>query len=343
MLLRVENLKVSFMMKGGESVKAVDGISFSLNEDEYLGIVGESGCGKTTAIKSIIKILPPNGEIAGGHIYFKEVDLVSLSRAEMRKIRWKEISIISQDAMNSLNPVRRVGDQIIEAIRAHENINRRAAFSRAEDLFKLVGIGKKRLHDFPHQFSGGMRQRTMIAMALALNPSIIIADEPTTALDVIVQDSILQQIKDLRKQYKMSMIMITHDVSLVAENCTRLAVMYAGKIIEYGMTNKILTLPFHPYTIGLQNAFPSIKGKAKELINIPGDLPSLTDPPPGCRFASRCPFEKALCQEDPPLIEVDLGHFSACHFPESVDEFRDLGKFAKTWEQSHARRRLGQG
>ena len=327
MLLNVENLKIHFTMKNGSSVKAVDNISFTLDENEYLGIVGESGCGKTTAVKSIIKILPPNGEIVGGHIYFNDRDIVPLSYNEMREIRWKEISIISQD-------VKKVGDQIVEAIRAHESVSKKDAFSRAGELFSLVGIEQNRLIDFPHQFSGGMRQRAMIAMALALNPSIIIADEPTTALDVIVQDSILQQINELRNQFKKSMIIITHDVSVVSENCTRVAVMYAGKFAEYGPTKKVFSSPFHPYTIGLQNAFPDIKGPMKELINIPGELPSLINPPEGCRFFARCPFGKPQCrEEEPPFIEIAPGHFSACFFPEQSSEFRKIGRKAETWEK----------
>ena len=334
MLLSVENLKVIFRLKGNESVKAVDNISFTLDEDEYLGIVGESGCGKTTAAKAILKILPPNGEILGGHILFKGRDLIPLTYNEMRKVRWNEISIISQDAMNSLNPVHRVGEQIVEAIRVHRDVKKSMAMERAEELFALVGIEKERLQDYPHQFSGGMRQRSIIAMALALNPSIIIADEPTTALDVIVQDSILQKINDLRKQLEKSMIIITHDVAVVAENCVRVAVMYAGKIIEYGATRTIFTSPYHPYTIGLQNAFPEIKGPLKELINIPGELPSLIHPPIGCRFFDRCPFGKELCRkEEPPLREVEPDHFSACYFPEKSDEFRKLGKSYETWER----------
>jgi len=334
MLLGVEDLIVNFRLKGNESAKAVDKISFTLDADECLGIVGESGCGKTTAAKAILKILPPNGEILGGHIYYNNRDLIPLSYNEMRKIRWKEISIISQDAMNSLNPVRRVGDQIVEAIRVHEDVKKGAAYDRAEKLFAMVGIERERLQDYPHQFSGGMRQRSIIAMAVALNPAIIIADEPTTALDVIVQDSILQKINDIRKQLKKSMIMITHDVSVVAENCGKVIVMYAGKIVEYGLTKEIFAMPFHPYTIGLQNAFPEIKGPVKELINIPGDLPSLIHPPTGCRFFDRCPFGKALCQQkEPPLGEVGPDHFSACYFPEKSDEFRKLGKSPLTWER----------
>ena len=343
MLLRVESLKINFGLNDShESVKAVDDVSFSLDEDEYLGIVGESGCGKSTVIKSILKILPPNGKIISGSIFYKDKDIVPLSLSEMRKIRWKEISMVSQDAMNALNPVRRVGDQIIEAIRTHENVKKSEAIGRVEQLFDLVGIEKKRLQDYPHQFSGGMRQRTMIAMALALNPSIIIADEPTTALDVIVQNAILQQISELRKKFKKSMIIITHDVSVVVENCGRVAVMYAGKFVEYGNTKRIFTQPCHPYTIGLKNAFPEIKGPTKDLISIPGELPSLIRPPKGCRFFNRCPFGEEVCtKESPPLIQVGPDHFSACYFSERSDEFRTLGKSADIWDKQDMRRNDG--
>jgi oligopeptide/dipeptide ABC transporter ATP-binding protein len=344
MVLRVESLKINFRLEGKECVQAVDDISFTLDQDEYLGIVGESGCGKSTAIKSILRILPPNGEIVSGHIFYKGKDLVSLPLSEMRKIRWKEISMVSQDAMNSLNPVRRIGDQIIEVIRIHENVRKDEALERAEGLFDLVGIEKKRIYDYPHQFSGGMRQRAMIAMALALNPSIIIADEPTTALDVIVQYTILKQISELRKAFKKSMIIITHDVSVVVENCGRVAVMYAGKIMEYGNTKRVFTQPCHPYTIGLKNAFPEIKGPTKDLISIPGELPSLIHPPKGCRFFERCPFGEERCRkEPPPIIEVGPDHFSACHFPERSEEFRNRGKSVSLWDAHDIRKSDGQG
>ena len=305
-----------------------------IGQNECLGIVGESGCGKTTIVKAVLKILPPNGEIAAGRILYKGTDLVPLTYEEMRKIRWKEISMVTQDALNSLNPVHRVGEQIMEAITTHEEVDSQEVYRRATELFALVGIEPKRFHDFPHQFSGGMRQRAIIAMALALNPSLIIADEPTTALDVIVQDSILQKIYKLRRTLQKAMLLITHDVSVIVENCDSVLVMYAGKIVEQGRTEVIFTTPYHPYTLGLQNAFPSIHGEVRELISIPGAPPNLINPPEGCRFHDRCPFSTDRCQEEePPLRRVNEDHLSACHYPDRIDEFRKLAKSAETWQQ----------
>lgn len=334
-MLSVEHLKIYFRIRGKERLKAVDDISFQIGENECLGIVGESGCGKSSIAKGILKILPSNGEVVSGQIFFKGTDLISLTYNEMRKIRWKEISMIPQNALSSLNPVHRVGEQIIEAITAHEKMSSKEAYERTESLFGLVGIEKKRLQDFPHQFSGGMRQRAIIAMALALNPSLIIADEPTTALDVIVQDSILEKISQLRKSLEKSMIIITHDMSVVAENCDRLVVMYAGKIVEYGRTQTIFASPYHPYTLGLQRAFPSIRGEIQELVSIPGSPPSLIRPPAGCRFHERCPFSTDRCmKEEPSLLNIENEHFSACHYPDKIDDFRKLAKLVHTWQRS---------
>jgi peptide/nickel transport system ATP-binding protein len=333
-VLNLEHLTVQFKTRGKGNLKAVDDVSFQIHDNECLGIVGESGCGKTTIVKAVLKILPVNGEIAGGRILYKGTDLVPLTYGEMRKIRWKEISMITQDALNSLNPVHRVGEQIMEAITTHEEVGSKEAYQRAMKLFALVGIESKRFDDFPHQFSGGMRQRAIIAMALALNPCLIIADEPTTALDVIVQDSILEKIYNLQRALQKAMLLITHDVSVVVENCDSVLVMYAGKIVEQGRTDVIFTAPYHPYTLGLQNAFPSIRGYVRELISIPGAPPNLTDPPEGCRFHDRCPFSTDQCEkEEPPLLKVNNAHFSACHYPDRIDEFRKLAKSAETWQQ----------
>jgi len=337
-LLRIESLSIAFRTRTGQRAKVVDDISFHLGENTCLGIVGESGCGKTTVAKAILKILPPNAEITNGRILFKGRDLVPLSYNEMRRIRWKEISMITQDALNSLNPVHRVEDQIVEALTTHEALSRREASQRAGGLFELVGIERKRLKDFPHQFSGGMKQRAIIAMALALNPALILADEPTTALDVIVQDSILQKMDQLQKTFKNSMILITHDVSIVAENCNWVLVMYAGKIMEYGRTETLLTRPYHPYTLGLQNAFPSIVGGLKHLISIPGAPPNPIQPPSGCRFHERCPFCTDRCrEEEPPLLGVEDEHLSSCHFPDRIDEFRKLAGRVEVWQRMEGR------
>ncbi|MGE5618730.1 MAG: ABC transporter ATP-binding protein [Sphingomonadaceae bacterium] len=332
-MLEVRNLKTYFKTKAGYA-QAVDDVSFTIQPGENFGLVGESGCGKTTAAKSIIKLLPPNGEIVGGQILYKGRDLVKLTNEEMQKVRWKEISMISQSAMNSLDPVYRVGDQIVEAIQAHEPVSRAEAMDRAKELFGLVGIDAKRLKDYPHQFSGGMKQRSIIAMSLALNPGLIIADEPTTALDVIVQDQILRRIKSLLESHRASMILITHDISVVAEMCDRVAVMYAGKIMEWGDVVTVFKRPFHPYTLGLQNAFPNVHGPKQELISIPGTPPKLVNPPTGCRFAARCPFAIDRCrEEEPAMVEVGSGHQAACHRLEMIDWMRVEAAKKENWDK----------
>lgn len=331
-LLKLQNVQTYYHM-GSEKVRAVDGISFSVQEGENLGLVGESGCGKTTAIRSIIRVLPPNARIHGGAIYFQGKDLLQYSSEQMRQLRWKEIAMIPQSAMNSLDPVYRIQDQIVEVIQAHTSVEKKQALDRAHELFHLVGIPEHRLQDYPHQFSGGMKQRVTIAMALALEPSLVIADEPTTALDVIVQHQILMRIKELRRRLKIGMITVTHDISLVAQMCDAVAIMYAGKIVEYGRTADIFHQPFHPYTLGLQNAFPSLVDDREKLIAIPGLPPDLTHPPPGCRFAERCPFALAVCQEEPPMTEVNAGHFVACHRIKDIEELRSQARKEETWAE----------
>lgn len=332
-LFQVHHLKTFFKIQNGFA-RAVDDVSFTIEQGKNLGLVGESGCGKTTVAKSIIRVLPPNGRTVGGKVIFKGRDLLSLSNEEMRKVRWRDISIISQSAMNALDPVYKVGDQIVEAILAHVKMSRTEALDRSCQLFSLVGIDHQRLSAYPHQFSGGMRQRAIIAMSLALNPSLIIADEATTALDVIVQDQILRRISLLQKKFNASMIMITHDISVIAETCDKAAVMYAGKIIELGTTVGVLKKPFHPYTMGLKNAFPNIRGEKQDLISIPGAPPNLVDPPTGCRFYQRCPFSLEICHvEEPPLVQVDTDQFAACHRVAEADELRELSTKKETWEK----------
>ena len=332
-MLEVKNLKTYFKTRAGYA-QAVDDVTFTVNSGENFGLVGESGCGKTTAAKSIIKLLPPNGEIKGGQILYNGRDLAALSEAEMRKVRWAEVSMISQSAMNSLDPVYKVGDQIVEAIQAHQPVSRAEAMDRSRELFKLVGIDPKRLTDYPHQFSGGMKQRSIIAMALALNPGLIIADEPTTALDVIVQDQILRRIKSLLLSHGASMILITHDISVVAEMCDRVAVMYAGKVMEIGNVNQLFKLPFHPYTLGLQNAFPNVHGPRQELISIPGSPPKLVNPPKGCRFAARCPFAAEVCSEqEPVMVEIEPGHQASCHRLAIIEQMRAEATRKETWDR----------
>lgn len=337
-MLEIKDLKTYYKM-GEEYVQAVDAITFSLQEGENLGLVGESGCGKTTAAKSIIRLLSSNASIKGGEILFKGKDIVKMSLEELNKIRWEEISMVSQSAMNALDPVYRVGDQIVEAITIHRDVSRTDAMDRAGELFSMVGLEQKRLYAYPHELSGGMKQRVVIAMALALDPSLIIADEPTTALDVVVQDGILRQLALLKKQLHNSIILVTHDISVVAETCERIVVMYGGKIMEWGDTKRVLREPIHPYTMGLKNAFPTLEEAREELISIPGSPPQLIHPSSGCRFKERCPFSQKECQEDPKEVEVIPNHFVFCHFPERAREFRERAGDPSLWRTNISPRR----
>lgn len=303
-ILEVKGLKTHFHTKRGIS-KAVDGIDFTLKKGETLGIVGESGCGKSMTSLSILRLIPsPPGKIAGGQILFKGKDLVSLSEDEMRKIRGNEISMIFQEPMTSLNPVIPVGEQIAEALRLHQKMGKKDAWDKAVEMLKLVGIPspEKRAKQEPFQLSGGMRQRVMIAMALACTPEVLIADEPTTALDVTIQAQILELIKDLQTKLGMGVIMITHDLGVVAETCDTVAVMYAGNIVEHAPTNKIFSDPKHPYTQGLIASLPKIHEDQDELQTIEGSVPSPYNMPTGCRFASRCPFKQPICHERQPEL-----------------------------------------
>jgi len=313
-LLEVHGLKTYFETTKGY-VKAVDNVSFSLDKGDAFGLAGESGCGKTTTGLSIIKLLPSNGKILDGKIIFDGIDLISLPEEILRKnIRWKRISIVFQGAMNALNPVYTVGDQIMEAILTHEDISNEEAKERVIKLFELVGIDPSRINNYPFEFSGGMKQRAMIAMALACNPDIVITDEPTTALDVIVQAQVLKLLKSLKEELNLSLIMISHDLSVIAETCNKVAIMYAGKIVEMADVVRLFKNPLHPYSQGLMNSFPSLKGPRKKLISIPGSPPNLLSPPLGCRFHPRCQYALEKCkQEEPLLMEIDKGHYVACH------------------------------
>ena len=332
-LLSVQDLHVRFRTADGP-LRALDGISFDVDEGAALGIVGESGCGKTTTVRAILRLLPPNGEIPAGRIAFRGRDLLGLDTARMREVRWRGIAMVTQSAMNALDPVARVGAQIVEAIRAHRPSSRREAWAQAEQLFDTVGLEPRWTRRYPHELSGGMRQRAIIAMALALDPPLLIADEPTTALDVVVQDQIYAELGRIRRASGQALVLITHDIALVAENCDRIAVMYAGRIVEMGAVPDVFARPHHPYTIGLASAFPVLRGDGGELISIAGAPPSLLEPPPGCRFAPRCPFAEELCTRvDPPLLPVGSGHVSACHFPGRAAEFRERGRHEATWER----------
>lgn len=331
-LLDMKNVSIEYKTEAGV-LKAVDDVSFSLEVGESIGLVGESGCGKTTLAKSIMRLLAKNGRISSGQMIYKGEDLVSKTDEEMRKMRLNEIAMISQSAMNALNPVYTVGDQLIEGIRIHTKMSKNQAMERAVEVFQMVGLEAKRLKSYPHQMSGGMKQRAIIAMAMTLNPSLIIADEPTTALDVVVQDRILQQIVEVQKQLNSSMMLITHDISVVSETCETIIVMYGGKIMERAPTKVFFKKPVHPYSLGLNNAFPSIHDIGEELISIPGAPPNLMETQIGCRFKERCPFRTEKCQNiEPPLAEVMPGHFSACHYNDQVESFREACKHRETWE-----------
>ncbi len=312
-LLDVRNLTVDYLTPRGPA-RAVDDVSFSIAPGEVFGLAGESGCGKSTVAFAITRLIKPPGVISGGQILFRGDDVLALKNKELRAFRWNKISIVFQSALNSLNPVITIGAQIQDALLAHERMTARQANERAADLMKLVGIDPRRLKSFPHELSGGMRQRAVIAIALALSPDMVIMDEPTTALDVVVQRDILQQIQDLQQQFGFSILFITHDLSLLVEFSTRIAIMYAGKIAELTEAAELFRNPKHPYTVGLMNSFPSITGEKKRLQGIPGVTPDLVTPPPGCRFADRClhvrPYHR---QVEPPLLELAPGHWVACH------------------------------
>ena len=319
-VLNVKDLTTHFFMQEAVA-RAVEDVSFSLRKGEMLGLAGESGCGKTTTALSIMKLLPPGGRILKGEIILDEEDLVKKTDSEMNAIRWKKISIVFQGAMNALNPVIRVGDQVAEAVTEKESVSKAEALQRARSLFELVGLDSSRVTDYPHEFSGGMKQRVMIAMALACSPSIVIADEPVTALDVVVQARILELIKGLQRQLGLSVIMITHDLSVIAETCERVAIMYAGRIAELGTVNDIYKDPWHPYTDALITAFPSLVGPKRRFSSVPGDPPDLTSPPSGCRFHPRCPWQDETCRnQNPEYRNVGADHYVACHHSEKFRE-----------------------
>jgi len=304
-VLSVEKLKVYYRTEKG-LVKAVDNVTFSIDEEETMGLVGESGCGKSTLGSTLLKILP-NNAIVEGKIFLDGEEIVSKPEKEMQKIRGVKVSMIFQDPMTSLNPIMKIEDHFIETILTHKpDLTRDEAREMAIKALESVGIDKSRIKDYPFQFSGGMRQRVMIALAIVLNPVMLIADEPTTSLDVIVQAQILELLKDLKNKYKMSMLLITHDLGVVAEMADRIGVMYAGHLVELGKSEKIYYEPKHPYTKALLESIPNTNIEDKELRFIPGSPPDLVDPPKGCRFAPRCPKAKKICWErEPPVFDVD--------------------------------------
>ncbi|MFI0843035.1 ABC transporter ATP-binding protein [Mesorhizobium sp. IMUNJ 23232] len=331
-LLSVRDLKVSYKV-GHMSFEAVDGASFDVPRGSIVGLVGESGCGKTTVARALTRVMADNATISGGQMLFGGRDLVALPEREMNALRWRDIAFIPQSAMNSLDPVYTVEYQLNEVLRRRGGMDRAQARRRCEELFEMVGIEPGRLRDFPHQFSGGMRQRVAIALALALNPKLVIADEPVTALDVIVQRQILDQLRELQQRLGISVILVTHDISVVAYICDRTVVMYAGRVAEQGPMEATLTRPSHPYTMGLRNAFPDLQGAASGVLTpIDGAPPNLIDPPPGCRFAPRCPFAIEICTSvSPETIEVEPGHGAACHRAGEAPVLRKHAALTETW------------
>jgi oligopeptide/dipeptide ABC transporter ATP-binding protein len=312
-LLEVEDLTVHYALPNGR-VEAVRGVNLRLDDGEALGIAGESGCGKTTTALSLVRLLPPNGRIVGGSVKLFGIDLVPKTDRQLQRYRWREIAIVFQGAMNALNPVRRVRDQIAEPVELRLGLSRDASRQRAGELLELVGIPRKRGVGYPHELSGGMRQRAMIAMALACDPALVLGDEPTTALDVMVQAQILELLERLRRDLGLSLMLITHDLSVIAETCDRVLVMYAGKVAEEGPVRRVFTAPRHPYTQKLLSSFPNIRADRRTLDVIPGAPPDLRHPPVGCPFAPRCPAVMAVCTEVmPPEVHFADGVRVACH------------------------------
>jgi peptide/nickel transport system ATP-binding protein len=319
-VVALENLVVDYVTRK-RTTRAVDGVSLSIGRGEIVGLAGESGCGKSTLGNALMQVLRPPARITGGRVLFDGEDMFGRSREELRRFRWRNVSMVFQSAMNALNPVMRVGDQFVDMMRAHERVSKDEALSRAGELLELVGIDRRRLRAYPHELSGGMRQRVVIAMALALRPELVIMDEPTTALDVVVQREILQQIRELQTELGFAVLFITHDLSLLLELANRVAIMYAGEIVEEAPAARLRGEPRHPYTIGLLRSFPPLHGPIERLTGIPGAPPDLSAPPTGCRFHPRCPHcsagEPALYArqigERPQLRVIARDHRVACH------------------------------
>ncbi|HJQ24290.1 MAG TPA: ABC transporter ATP-binding protein [Blastocatellia bacterium] len=321
-LLEVADLRVYFRTDAG-TVKAVDGVSLAVEPGETLGLVGESGCGKSVTAYAILQLLAaPPAEYAGGEIRFRGENLLAFDERRMRGVRGNFVSMIFQEPMSSLNPIMSVGRQISEVILEHQTVSKQEARARATEMLRRVRIPapEARFNEYPHQMSGGMKQRAMIAMALACKPQLLIADEPTTALDVTIQAQILDLLNELQSELGMSVLLITHDLGVVAETCDRVAVMYAGKIVEHAPVNELFEHPKHPYTHGLFRSLPSLNEKQARLAAIPGSVPSPLDFPSGCRFRTRCAMAQEVCKQEPLLREIVAGHSAACHFAEQVGE-----------------------
>lgn len=329
-LLEIRDLEIQYV-KNNETVHAVNEINIKLAEGETLGLVGETGAGKTTTALGIMRLIAgPTGKIKKGSIKFNDKDLLEISEEEMRKIRGNDISMIFQDPMTSLNPVMTVGEQIAEVIAIHEKVSKEEAMNKAAEMLELVGIPGARRNDFPHQFSGGMKQRVVIAIALACNPKLLIADEPTTALDVTIQAQVLDLMGNLKTKFKTSMILITHDLGVVAQVCDKVAIMYAGEIVEYGTLKDVFEKPSHPYTMGLFGSIPSLDEEKTRLVPIKGLMPDPTNLPTGCKFNPRCPHAVGICSERVPVSkEISKGHEVKCLIAEG------LVKFKENWEEEN--------
>jgi len=329
-LLEVDDVKITYRMPG-DDVHAVNNVSFSIEEGDNYGLVGESGCGKSTLAKAILGLLDDNGEVRSGSIRFDGRELLDLSERDWQSVRWEDIAYIPQSAMDSLDPVMSVGAQIRQAIRKHRDVPKATANERVAEVFEMVGLDPTRTGDYPHQFSGGMRQRVTIAMALALDPDLIIADEPTTGLDVIVQDKIINKLMELQEELGSSLLLITHDVGVVAETCDEVSVLYGGKVMEQGGTDHVFRDPTNPYTMGLKNAFPEVDEFDEQAISIPGSLPDLTEEPTSCVFSNRCPFATEECEASHPDLVAANEQVSACHHVDDADGMRERAADPSTW------------
>jgi peptide/nickel transport system ATP-binding protein len=332
-ILEIEDLQTHYRSEGTQ-VDAIDGISLDIEANETIGLVGESGSGKSTLAQAILRILPDNGEITNGEIRYQDQNLLELSEKELRKRRWEEIAMIPQNAINGFDPVYTVGEQIVEVIRVHRpSVSKDAAWERAYEFFRNLGMDAERAHDYPHQYSGGMAQRAMIALALALEPSVVLADEPTNSLDVVMQDKTLQTIKELQSKVNAAIVLITHDMSVVSELCDRIAVMYDGRLVEVGRTEEVIQRPRHPYTQGLRNSFPDVHASKGDLIAIPDASKKVSDPEEMCRFAPRCPFAEEECWGFEPQPErYDGDRLVECHRADEAETLRQLATKPDTWE-----------